>query len=233
MLLVIIPLSNDILLRQFSCIHLASYEKMSGAEEIQLSTGEIVSVPIARKTDNLKQSQEGAVEIEKVKNVWGSSAGAGSDFLDIYRKHRTVEMDRLQRMDEEWKEDLQQRAFQIRRKQLLQRSQEASEKRARKRKAKKQRKLSRVQTPSSPASFQFVEQNNPSLNDEVDILDSIDPAADDRMDTAKHGINYSAHSPLKLPNPSSSLRKPSSNISSKKELSSLENPASSPSTLFQ
>eukprot|EP00918_Siedleckia_nematoides_P104548 GHVU01228161.1.p2 GENE.GHVU01228161.1~~GHVU01228161.1.p2 ORF type:complete len:147 (+),score=35.45 GHVU01228161.1:117-557(+) len=41
------------------------------------------------------------VQFEKVNNVWGSTAGAGSDFFHLYRKHRTHEMERLKELDEE------------------------------------------------------------------------------------------------------------------------------------
>lgn len=52
--------------------------------------------------------------IEKVNNVWGSTAGAGSDFFHTYRKHREVEMERLKKLDEEFDEQRESREFQIR-----------------------------------------------------------------------------------------------------------------------
>eukprot|EP01071_Lankesteria_metandrocarpae_P001236 Lankesteria_metandrocarpae@DN1402_c0_g1_i1.p1 len=46
------------------------------------------------------------VRTEKVVNVWGSVAGAGSDFFHLYRNHRNTEMNRLKEMDEEEDERL-------------------------------------------------------------------------------------------------------------------------------
>lgn len=39
---------------------------------------------------------------DRQRSVQGSSAGAGSDFFGKYQKHRTIEMERLRKMDEDW-----------------------------------------------------------------------------------------------------------------------------------
>eukprot|EP00920_Eleutheroschizon_duboscqi_P039093 GHVT01094018.1.p1 GENE.GHVT01094018.1~~GHVT01094018.1.p1 ORF type:complete len:253 (+),score=36.49 GHVT01094018.1:1159-1917(+) len=80
------------------------------------------------------------VMLEKVDNVWGSSAGAGSDFFDIYRKHRYREMDRLKTMDEDWKVRMEHEEHQLRREQRMSKAEEDTRKRAEKRKRRKHRR---------------------------------------------------------------------------------------------
>ena len=57
--------------------------------------------------------------LEKVSNPAGSTAGAGSDFFHIYRKHRQTELERLKLMEVEDQEDLEQSEFQQRRHELM------------------------------------------------------------------------------------------------------------------
>lgn len=41
-------------------------------------------------------------ELEQIYNIWGSSAGSGSDAFPLYRRHRNRELERLAKMDEDY-----------------------------------------------------------------------------------------------------------------------------------
>ncbi|KAH0473948.1 MAG: hypothetical protein KVP17_000821, partial [Porospora cf. gigantea B] len=78
--------------------------------------------------------------LEKVSNPAGSTAGAGSDFFHIYRKHRQTELERLKLMEVEDKEDLEQSEFQQRRHELMVLDDAATGKRRAKRQRRKNAK---------------------------------------------------------------------------------------------
>lgn len=112
------------------------------SETVLLSTG--ARVTVARKRPQEAEPPVPVIDpkrpaIERVNNVWGSTAGAGSDFFHIYRKHRAVEIDRLKKLDEEYQRDQEERAFQQRREALIRQNELRTEKRAAKRKQRKQR----------------------------------------------------------------------------------------------
>jgi hypothetical protein len=66
------------------------------------------------KCDQNSTQENKKVLVDRVNNVWGSTAGAGSDFFHIYRKHRTREMERLKQLDEQHELQEEEKEFQQR-----------------------------------------------------------------------------------------------------------------------
>ncbi|KAF4680274.1 hypothetical protein FOZ60_013768 [Perkinsus olseni] len=69
----------------------------------------IINVPSSKSSamesqeamDNYKNNPKRPV-FDRQRSMQGSSAGAGSDFFGKYQKHRTIELERLRKMDEDW-----------------------------------------------------------------------------------------------------------------------------------
>jgi len=96
-----------------------------------------------RRLNNPNNNNNGGIQVEKVVNVWGSTAGAGSDFFHLYRKHRSVEVERLENMEQDWKKEQEDEEFQMRREQNAIECEERTRKRAEKRRKKKDNKKQR------------------------------------------------------------------------------------------
>lgn len=106
-------------------------------DEVVLSDGTRIRVPVASPSE--LQPPPKTVQMEKVVNVWGSAAGAGSDFFDIYRKYRNIEMHRLDKMEADWKAKIEEEEFTIQREQRRLELEAKIEKRKERRKRKKYR----------------------------------------------------------------------------------------------
>eukprot|EP01069_Polyplicarium_translucidae_P005396 Polyplicarium_translucidae@DN2779_c0_g1_i1.p1 len=85
---------------------------MEEEDFVVLADGQRLYCP---KPNGEEEEKANKVVFEKVHNAWGSTAGAGSDFFHVYRKHRSVELARLKKMDEEWDEKMVQDEFRKRR----------------------------------------------------------------------------------------------------------------------
>eukprot|EP00392_Amoebophrya_sp_AT5.2_P016068 g16308.t1 len=77
-----------------------------------LVAGELVAVSRAR---NDVEEKDERVKINRVENYHGSSAAASSDFFDLYRRTRTVEINRLEKMDRDHQQKMDALAFQQKR----------------------------------------------------------------------------------------------------------------------
>mmetsp|Transcript_5409 Transcript_5409/g.16759 ORF Transcript_5409/g.16759 Transcript_5409/m.16759 type:complete len:169 (+) Transcript_5409:1046-1552(+) len=67
--------------------------------------GEAIQAEVAAApppADPADDTGAGRVRTERIENVMGSQAGAGSSDFHIYRRHRRTEANRLDRMDREW-----------------------------------------------------------------------------------------------------------------------------------
>mmetsp|Transcript_58135 Transcript_58135/g.101782 ORF Transcript_58135/g.101782 Transcript_58135/m.101782 type:complete len:196 (+) Transcript_58135:111-698(+) len=66
------------------------------------SSGSTAKVKINTEASNaMKPIEKNIAQLEKIDNKFGSSAGAGSDFFNIYRRHRNHELERLEQMDKD------------------------------------------------------------------------------------------------------------------------------------
>lgn len=83
-------------------------------DSVRLSCGVTVDVPHKRPAPVEGRPTLPHRLMEKVNNVWGSTAGAGSDFFHTYRKHRATEMDRLKQLDEEYEDEKEATEFEER-----------------------------------------------------------------------------------------------------------------------
>lgn len=67
----------------------------------------------ARSTTYEQERGSGSVKTEKVVNPYSSVAGAGSGEFHVYRHARAREQERLKRLDEVEKEDMEEKKFQL------------------------------------------------------------------------------------------------------------------------
>ncbi|CAD2089190.1 conserved protein, unknown function [Plasmodium vinckei brucechwatti] len=108
-------------------------------DEIMLSDGRVIKVPVKKTEEINKESEKKKVHIEKIPNVWGSSAGAGSDYFDLYRKQRNQENERLELIEQKWKEYTENQIFQQKRNEKIEYMEKKRLKRGNKRMIKKQK----------------------------------------------------------------------------------------------
>ncbi|ANQ06871.1 Uncharacterized protein PCOAH_00011990 [Plasmodium coatneyi] len=109
-------------------------------DEIMLSDGRVIRMPVKQAEEKEKEKSKGKIKVDKVPNVWGSSAGAGSDYFDLYRKQRNQENERIELMEKKWKEYTQNQIFQSKRKEKI----EFIEKKSLKKKKKRQMKKDKI-----------------------------------------------------------------------------------------
>ena len=119
---------------------------------ILLSSGRYVKIPKAKVNAEEKDEKETRPMLERVNNVWGSTAGAGSDFFHIYRKHRAHEMERLRKLDEDYEREKEEEDFQQRRLELLKQNSTKSHGKAAKRKLQKKKRKG-FKTVTKPISL--------------------------------------------------------------------------------
>ncbi|EUD66937.1 hypothetical protein C922_02521 [Plasmodium inui San Antonio 1] len=109
-------------------------------DEIMLSDGRVIRMPVKQAEEKEKEKSKGRIKVDKVPNVCGSSAGAGSDYFDLYRKQRNEENERLELMEKKWKEYTQNQIFQSKRKEKI----EFIEKKSLKKKKKRQMRKNKI-----------------------------------------------------------------------------------------
>ncbi|KAF4699824.1 hypothetical protein FOZ62_012557, partial [Perkinsus olseni] len=105
----------------------------------------IINVPSSKSSametreamDNYKNNPKRPV-FDRQRAMQGSSAGAGSDFFGKYQKHRTIELERLRKMDEDWDKMQKDLEYHPKRKERIEKDIEESEKRRAKRMEQKQ-----------------------------------------------------------------------------------------------
>ncbi|CXI26552.1 conserved protein, unknown function [Plasmodium berghei] len=107
-------------------------------DEIMLSDGRVIKIPV-NKIEEINKDEKKKVQIEKVPNVWGSSAGAGSDYFDLYRKQRNQENERLELIEKKWKEYTENQIFQQKRNEKIEYMEKKRLKKGNKRLIKKQK----------------------------------------------------------------------------------------------
>ncbi|SJK86209.1 conserved protein, unknown function [Babesia microti strain RI] len=97
------------------------------ADSLILSDGRVVNVSSEIKVEPVKEKFMpkrprdvfAHIGAERIVNIWGSASGAGSDFFDIYRKHRAREMDRVEQLEKDFQESLENKIFQAKREERI------------------------------------------------------------------------------------------------------------------
>eukprot|EP00923_Selenidium_pygospionis_P012698 GHVN01021666.1.p2 GENE.GHVN01021666.1~~GHVN01021666.1.p2 ORF type:complete len:172 (+),score=33.15 GHVN01021666.1:95-610(+) len=130
---------------------------------IQLADGTSVEVAKHKEQEDGADSTSGRVHLEKVNNVWGSTAGAGSDFFHLYRKQRAVEMERIEKMDADWVEEEEDKKFREKRALLIKANQERTDKNAAKRRKKKEARDRRKSKKSGEETTNAPQIKGPTL----------------------------------------------------------------------
>ncbi|KMZ81933.1 hypothetical protein PVIIG_02982 [Plasmodium vivax India VII] len=109
-------------------------------DEVMLSDGRVIRMPVKPAEEKETEKSKGKIKVDKVPNVWGSSAGAGSDYFDLYRKQRNQENERIELIEKKWKEYTQNQIFQSKRKEKI----EYIEKKSLKKKIKRQMRKNKI-----------------------------------------------------------------------------------------
>ncbi|CEM12728.1 unnamed protein product [Vitrella brassicaformis CCMP3155] len=143
------------------------------------------------------QRPEQRVEIEKVNNVWGSTAGAGSDFFHVYRKHRRIEMDRLKKMDEDW-EAQQETEEMLKRKQDRERAAETERRKKAQRRHKRKENKERAKELKKTAETMNQFKNDGSFLDQV-LADAPAASSTDHKRDSQAAENGTHTSPADQP----------------------------------
>ncbi|SBS81233.1 conserved protein, unknown function [Plasmodium ovale] len=144
-------------------------------DEIMLSDGRVIKIPVKRSEENIKEKEKGKIKVEKIPNVWGSSAGAGSDYFDLYRKQRNQENERMELMEKKWKEYTENQIFQCKRKEKIQYIEKKRLKKKNKRLIKKNKikelrnskKVNKIETMTKDLSTQLNTGIGKELTDQM------------------------------------------------------------------
>ncbi|CRG93193.1 conserved Plasmodium protein, unknown function [Plasmodium gallinaceum] len=159
-------------------------------DEIMLSDGRIIKIPIKNEENN-KDKEKGKIKIEKIPNVWGSSAGAGSDYFDIYRKQRNEENERIELIEKKWKEYTENQIFQNKRKAKI----EYIEKKRLKKKNKRLIKKNKLKQQQNNKKFNKNETqiSHPSLKQNEKNKELNDDNVKTNEDHVKNNKNYNGN----------------------------------------
>lgn len=99
-----------------------------------------ITLSVSKEHSDKVEEVDDRVVFDQVQQTWGSSAGAGSDFFHKYRKRRAHELERLEKMDADWDEKMEHRAFQQKRAEGFAEADAKTAKNREKRQKKKQAK---------------------------------------------------------------------------------------------
>ncbi|CAA9986973.1 conserved protein, unknown function [Plasmodium knowlesi strain H] len=165
-------------------------------DEIMLSDGRVIRMPVKQTEEKEKEKSKGKIKVDKVPNVWGSSAGAGSDYFDLYRKQRNEENERIELMEKRWKEYTQNQIFQSKRKEKI----EYIEKKSLKKKRKRQMKKEKIREMRNSKKGK-VQGENQEITEQITNQTREDPSPRD-CDISKN-VNQAVSSQKKYQNRSS------------------------------
>ncbi|KJP89097.1 hypothetical protein AK88_01183 [Plasmodium fragile] len=164
-------------------------------DEIMLSDGRVIRMPVKQAEEKQNEKGKGKIKVDKVPNVWGSSAGAGSDYFDLYRKQRNEENERIELMEKKWKEYTQNQIFQSKRKEKI----EYIEKKSLKKKKKRQMRKNKIREVRNSKKAKVQGDNDEKEEKTTDQAEEEDSCRPRDYDNSKE-VNQLVSSKKKHPN---------------------------------
>ncbi|KAE9247807.1 hypothetical protein PF004_g4153 [Phytophthora fragariae] len=129
---------------RYTTVQTFSDQDAKGAAVVYNAASEPTAAPAAVANGASEPKDASKLHINRVDNVSGSSAGAGSGEFHTYRASRRREMERVAAMEKRYKENKAQQEFETKRKRNAEEFEAKMQKRAEKRRRRKERAKSKA-----------------------------------------------------------------------------------------
>jgi len=155
-------------------------------EDLRLAEGGEAHV----KTKDAPEERKALIEFDVAKNVWGSTAGAGSDYFHLYKRERDREIARLEKMDKDWDEKEAHLEFQKKRAEGLDKAAAKTAKNREKRQRKKMNADARKKQKTDTDETNGFNNDGSFLEEAKRLLEEEEKAKKDQALPSVKQMNY-------------------------------------------